>query len=104
MATTVGFIVTGKRTERAPPCSCRARRAETITNRYMLASGSSGIIFRERCRVSLFIVLAIDLHTGRSTATSNVLAGIKPARIDANNRLGPPLHQEASVDFRLGRG
>jgi hypothetical protein len=79
MAAMVGFIDTGRSTERAPPWSCRARRADTTTKRYVLPSGSSGIVLRERCSVFLIIalvmnlVLALNLHKGKSTTRSNTV-------------------------------
>jgi hypothetical protein len=44
MATTVGFLEEVGNAGRAPPCNCRARFADTMINRYVLDSGSSGMV------------------------------------------------------------
>src|SRR3974377_443310 len=44
IATTVGFLEEVGSAGRAPPCNCRARFAETMMKRYVLCSGSSGIV------------------------------------------------------------
>ena len=44
MAMMVGFLEDVGSTGRAPPCNCRARLAATMMNRYVLCSGSSGMV------------------------------------------------------------
>src|ERR1039457_2586717 len=57
VAITVGFFEDVGSTGRAPPCNCRARFADTMINRYVLCSGSSGSVQCELLRGALSAIL-----------------------------------------------